>query len=354
MLKQQLLIVSCLMTSMNCSGEADFGGKDQDADVIVAAEPTPTPEVEETTEEQVPIPVINFTSNPEIIHTVFSIPKGKMRLDGTLRDFREEHEDFEPTNYTGGVITGIVKEDLSQDGKPELSETSTAESITSAETFAQWYRDIPDVNQALTHSIELKELEDQPGVYSYANSAFFPLDDQLFGNEGNPHNYHFTFEIHSEFTYSGGEKFSFTGDDDVWVYINNKLVVDLGNLHGATNGSVALDDLDLEIGKTYDFAMFFAERKLTQSNFRIDTTLALKPNQPYEYQATTDYGEAGKKVDYSVTTGPKDLTIDPQTGLVKWNPGEADAGIHKVVIQAIGEDGATGLQEFDIEMTIGK
>ena len=38
--------------------------------------------------------------------------------------------------------------------------------------------------------LDLQEI--QPGLYSYQNNAFFPIDDLLFGNEGNAHNFHFT------------------------------------------------------------------------------------------------------------------------------------------------------------------
>jgi fibro-slime domain-containing protein len=116
-----------------------------------------------------------------------------------------------------------------------------------------------------------------PGVYSYQNNSFFPIDNQLWGNEGQGHNFHFTTEIHVSFQYNGGETFTFTGDDDVWVFINKQLVIDLGGVHGAANANVQLDTLGLAPGGIYPLDVFHAERHTVQSNFRIDTTICSMP-----------------------------------------------------------------------------
>lgn len=52
------------------------------------------------------------------------------------------------------------------------------------------------------------------GVFSYVNGAYFPINGLGHGNEGHGANFHFTIEINTELTYTGGETFSFTGDDE--------------------------------------------------------------------------------------------------------------------------------------------
>jgi fibro-slime domain-containing protein len=193
-------------------------------------------------------------------------------LPTTIRDFSSSHPDFEGT--IGGLQPGAVQTTLGVDGKPVWAILKPG--FTTEDNFNQWYRDVSGVNSATTYNLVITETSS--GIYSFEDSSFFPIDGQLFGNEGNAHNYHFTLELHSLFTYQPGQTFTFTGDDDLWLFINNTLVVDLGGVHGAATGSVNLDSLGLTAGQDYRFDLFFAERHTTESNFKMTTAgLVLRP-----------------------------------------------------------------------------
>ena len=161
--------------------------------------------------------------------------------------------------------------------------------VSSVASFKQWYTNVTGVNQSIPYTIVLDNGATNPGgTYTFEASkhngvSFFPLDGQCFGNQGQSHNYSFTYEIATKFTYTARSTrnadmvFNFSGDDDVWVYINHKLVVDLGGVHPEQYASVNVDSLASQLGlvagQTYDFNIFYAERHTTESNCTIQTTI---------------------------------------------------------------------------------
>ncbi len=85
-------------------------------------------------------------------------------------------------------------------------------------------------------------------------------------------NFYFTSEVRYLFRYGGtASTLAFYGDDDVWVFINGKLALDLGAPHERLQGSVSIDSakFGLESGKTYEIVVFHADRHPRDSNYQL-------------------------------------------------------------------------------------
>ena len=83
----------------------------------------------------------------------------------------------------------------------------------------------------------------------------------------------------AQFIYRDDLYFEFSGDDDVYMYINGVLALDLGGAHGICTKRVNLKDVaqqcHLTEGEVATFTFFYMERNSDASNFKIETNMEL-------------------------------------------------------------------------------
>ena len=212
--------------------------------------------------------------------------KQQVVLHVTVRDFKADGVLFEGRDRSS---SGLVQEQLGADSKPvyDLAKWQQVygDDVTQ-EMLDALYNNVPGVNMSTRKTLTLNA--DSDGYYVIDSSVdemgdssdgYFPIDDELFGNEGRNHNFHFSTELHAVFQYKPGDTFEFVGDDDLWAFFNGVLCVDLGGTHSPTRGTASIDrlvedgTLDIKPGDYVYFDCFNMERHTTGSNMYIKTNI---------------------------------------------------------------------------------
>ena len=275
-------------------------------------------------------------------------PPASLTIPLVARDFQDYQDGTPPTGHPDfghyccddslAKGKGILASTLGLDRKPVWAGPTqdpvpdpTQILFTGKKEFDQWYRDVSGVNMTYYESMTLLQSATNKTTYAmnsdtdtpwYDLCGFFPLDDltkplldqntgkgvtyhydqgQLddrtchayqglgFGDSWANHNFFFTTEQRYWFQYEGNENLEFTSSDDVWVFINGTMAVEMPGTHNRAVANLVLDasngtaqvtspdsavsntnvDLKLTIGSVYEVDVFHAQRWCCGSNFMV-------------------------------------------------------------------------------------
>ncbi|WP_240078220.1 DUF7604 domain-containing protein [Bifidobacterium catenulatum] len=241
---------------------------------------------------------------------------------------------------SNGAYTGIVNKTLTTNGYPTMAADKGPEpldylfggkpddeAVTNYEPTGGllaldkdgYYGFDADSRYAAYNTTSKKfELRDQNCGNDASTPCFTP-----FGNNNKDNKYSFGMNLGADFYMPKDGKvnnqdmvFDFTGDDDVWVFIDGVLVLDLGGIHQALGGSINFATGDItydktqshgdtpartiaqafdEAGKTWDstpykthhLSFFYLERGDGGSNCKIKFNLPVKPSKAIDIEKET-------------------------------------------------------------------
>ena len=206
-------------------------------------------------------------------------PPLTISVSSTIRDVHIDHPNFEPSSDMG-LVKGVVAPTIGPDKKPVWAGDTIApfyDGFSTKVDFDTWWNDTLGITKSIPPAdiiggdapgAKITLHKNPDGTYTFEDYDFFPLHV----NSVNPgvtlpseqdNNNYFTMELHTSFVYQKGSVMEFDADDDLWVFIDNRLAVDIGGIHASSPALLNLDDLGLREGGQYSFDLFYAERRFS-------------------------------------------------------------------------------------------
>ena len=147
--------------------------------------------------------------------------------------------------YNKEIEKGLVEYDLSEEYLPVATGKGQLTPNQGLDNFDGWFETVEGKSASYTGALKL-EYQADGAEFAFHHDQFYPLDGAEFSNgdavNKDGHNHLFTMSFAVPFTVlsSGEEGFAIRADDDTFVYVGDKLALDMGGIHDATTGKFVI------------------------------------------------------------------------------------------------------------------
>ena len=194
-----------------------------------------------------------------------------LTLTGTVRDFNNSHPNFGQGSPFTGALTGIVDATLTGSAPTPVFVQGDREvppvNFTTHNDFNQWWQG--------TGTPFAMNFSEAGGEFSYDGADAIPGAQFFAAGNGN---FLYTLQFSGLLSFEEGDFFDAASDDDLWIFVNKQLVLEMGGVHAPTSASFSAGDLmafNMVAGEKYSLDVFYAERNVSQAELILRTNMSI-------------------------------------------------------------------------------